>query len=85
MSGQAVLQTSDLTAEEQAALRELEFELTKPHTLEEIADFLGMPLVTVFDIEKRALGKMRKRLVREGKESWQGPLSELDEESVFPK
>lgn len=83
--GETVLQAPSLTPNEQAALEELVWEMSKPHTLEDIATRLGVPLVTVFDIEKRALRKMRKRLIREGKSEWQGPLVEPDEDPIFPK
>lgn len=49
-----------LIAAEKKALDELVFHMTAPHTLEEIAEFLGCPLITVWRIEQEALRKMRK-------------------------
>jgi len=43
---------------ERAALRELEFGLTGPHSLREIAEFLGVSNREVGRIERRALEKL---------------------------
>jgi DNA-directed RNA polymerase sigma subunit (sigma70/sigma32) len=48
-----------LTPNEEAALAELEWELSAPHTLDEIAERLGKSRRTVQRIEQRALAKMR--------------------------
>lgn len=52
----------DLTPAEAAAIADLEWELTAPHTLEEIADHLGCNEKTVRRIEDRALDKLRSLL-----------------------
>lgn len=61
-----------LTADEAAALEELLFELSAPHTQEEIAERLGLERYEVARIERRALAKMRE-LIADG---WKGPLRE---------
>lgn len=48
-----------MSPNEQAALAELEWELSAPHTLEEIAAHTGLTLRSVARIEARALDKMR--------------------------
>ncbi len=47
-----------MTLEEEMAMADLIFELSAPHTQEEIAEHLGMPRETVRDIESRALAKL---------------------------
>jgi hypothetical protein len=64
------------TPDEIAALDELLFELTAPHTLQEIADRLGCSDVWAGKIETRALAKLRRAMTREGKEDWRGALLE---------
>ncbi len=64
-----------MTPAEEAALDELVWELTAPHSAEEIANRLGVDRTTVWRIEAGALEKMRKRLQDEGKD-WSGPLHE---------
>ena len=63
---------TDLTPNEAAALAELEWELSAPHTLAAIAQHLGCSLRHVSRIEARALEKMRAL----APESFQGGLSE---------
>ncbi len=58
---------------EQLALSDLVFELTAPHTQQEISEHLGISQQRVSRLEKRALRKMRATLEAEGKE-WSGPL-----------
>lgn len=58
-----------LTSDEQAALEELEWELSGPHTQEEIASRLGVSQKTVCVTEQRALRKLRAMLDPD----WQGP------------
>lgn len=53
-----------LTANEAAALRELEFNLSAPHSAEEIAAHLGCSVRHVNRIETRALAKLRKRAAK---------------------
>ncbi len=48
-----------MTPDEAAALEELEWELTAPHTQEEIAERLGISQQRVDKLEKRALRKLR--------------------------
>lgn len=48
-----------LTPNERKALRELEFELSAPHTYIEIAAYLGKDERAVRQIETTALGKLR--------------------------
>jgi DNA-directed RNA polymerase sigma subunit (sigma70/sigma32) len=55
-----------MTPNEEAALEELIWELTAPHTQEEIAARLGMRRELVSDIEQRALRKLRKLLKQRG-------------------
>lgn len=62
-----------LTPNERAALAELEFELSAPHTLEEIATHLGVSVRHVTRIESRALDKMRS-LIESG--DWEEGLQE---------
>ncbi len=57
-----------LTPNEAKALADIEFSLTSPHTLEEIADHLGVSVMTVFRIEARALAKLRDL----ASDEWQG-------------
>lgn len=63
-----------MTPNEEAALAELVFELSAPHTLEEIAEHLGISLRHVSRIEARALAKLRGLL--EAHEDWGDGLSE---------
>jgi DNA-directed RNA polymerase sigma subunit (sigma70/sigma32) len=76
-----------VTKKEKAALRELErtlaFDHTKPHTLEEIADFLGVSVPYIFEVEKRALAKMQALLREQGKEDWQGSLRDPHDKGPF--
>ncbi len=58
-----------LTKKEQAALEELVWELSAPHTLEEIAERLGCSIENVWKIEKRALGKLRAMTSEDWRES----------------
>lgn len=48
-----------MTPDEAAALEEIVWELTAPHTQEEIADRLGISQQRVDRLEKRALSKLR--------------------------
>jgi DNA-directed RNA polymerase sigma subunit (sigma70/sigma32) len=48
-----------VTRDEEAALAELEFHFTSPHTQEEIAEFLGYTQQRVSQIEARALAKLK--------------------------
>ncbi len=61
-----------LTENERAALDELVFELSAPHTLESIADHLGMSRFAVARVEQRALRKLRAL----AGEDWGGGLTE---------
>lgn len=61
-----------MTPNEERALADLVFEFTKPHTQEEIAEYLGLSRSAVVRIEERALGKLRG-LTRA---SWQGTTQE---------
>lgn len=70
-----------MTPNEEAALEELVWELTAPHSAEEIADRLGIDRSTVWRIESSALEKMRNRLQAEGKD-WSGPLQEPRESTA---
>ena len=54
-----------LTFREQQALRELVFELSKPHGTRAIARYLGWPHERVLRIERQAMNKLR-HLVKEG-------------------
>jgi hypothetical protein len=63
-----------LSPAEEAALAELEFNLSAPHTLQAIAKQLGMPFQQVAAIEKRALKKLREII----NPDWQGPLTDDD-------
>ena len=55
-----------LTPNEEAALEELIWELSTPHTLQEIAARLGCRFQLVSQIEHRALRKMRESLKAKG-------------------
>lgn len=59
---------------EKAAMEELMWELSAPHSLQAIADRLGMSEKLVHQIEKRALKKLRVMLGEE----WSGPLRSDD-------
>lgn len=59
-----------LTEDEAAALAELEWELSAPHSLQEIAEHIGCNHVTVWRIEKRALRKLQALT----SEDWKGPM-----------
>jgi len=61
-----------LTPNEAAALAELEWELSAPHTLEEIAEHLGISRFAAARIEKRALAKMRAAMP----DGWEGRVRE---------
>ncbi len=63
-----------MTPDEEAALAELVWELSAPHTLEEIAEHLGMSRRTVSRIEAQAFKKLRG-LLAEGPD-WQEGLKE---------
>lgn len=65
-----------MTPDEDAALEELIWEMSGPHSNEEIADRLKCSRQTVWRIEQEALAKMLRVLKREGKESWRGALRE---------
>ncbi len=66
-----------MTADEEAALEELEWELSAPHSLEAIAERLGFSHASVaMRIEERALAKMAAVLRAEGKVDWEGGLQE---------
>ena len=54
-----------LTPAEVAALADLVFEMTGPHTLREIAARLGMTHQAVSFHQKKALGKLRARMARD--------------------
>jgi hypothetical protein len=60
-----------MTANEEAALEELVWEMTAPHTQEEIAARLGIASRTVRRIEVRALAKLRDLVG----EDWEDPDS----------
>jgi RNA polymerase sigma factor (sigma-70 family) len=62
---------------EAAALKEIEFELTKPHTQEEIAAFLGVSQKTVSVIEARALKKLKELADAD----WGDDISRMPEDS----
>jgi hypothetical protein len=64
------------TPEELAALDEILFELTAPHTQQEIADRLRIANQRVSEIEARALETLRQILEDEGKADWRGALLE---------
>ena len=51
-----------MTPDEEAALAELVFHMSGPHTVSAIAKQLGISHQLVSQIEKRALAKMRKLL-----------------------
>ncbi len=55
-----------MTPNEEAALAELEWELSSPHTLEEIAAHLGIRQRNVEKTEARALRKLRGLLEAKG-------------------
>ena len=59
-----------LTEKESAALEELVWELTAPHTLDDIAERLGVSRRTVSRIEAGALEKLREF----ANEGWSGGL-----------
>ncbi len=62
---------------EEAALEELEWELSAPHSLEEIAARLGLSHASaVMRIEEQALAKMAAILRSEGKGEWEEGLQE---------
>lgn len=63
-----------LTKNEKAALEELIWEMTKPHTQEEIAKRLGVSQKTVHKIESRALKKLRELT----SEDWQDGLRDAE-------
>jgi len=42
--------------------------MTRPHTLQEIADALGVPRERVRQIERQALAKVKANLIRQGYE-----------------
>ncbi len=62
------------TEAEELALAELVWEMTAPHTLEEIADWLGVSRRTVKRIEDGALTKIRGLVSPD----WESGLSEPD-------
>jgi hypothetical protein len=62
---------------EAAALADLVFALTAPHTLEEIADHLGLSRFAVARIERRALGKIRAGMSEGWEDSALGEPSKL--------
>ncbi len=62
-----------MTENEEAALEEIMWELTSPHTQEEIAARLGVTSRTIRRIETRALAKLRELI--EGK-GWEEGLKE---------
>lgn len=64
--------TRCLEPNEQAALADLEFELSAPHTLAEIAAHLGYTQRAVEMIEARALKKLRRWL--KSTPEWAGGL-----------
>ena len=55
-----------MTPDEEAALEELIWELTAPHTVEEIGKRLGCRHQLVSQIQKRALKKLRALLEENG-------------------
>lgn len=66
-----------MTRAERAALKELEdwaFGQLGPHSLEAIAERLGISAMGVLNIERRALAKMRALT----DDDWQGPLTNED-------
>lgn len=65
----------NLTPNEAAALAELEWELSAPHTLEEIAQHLGCSLRHVSRIERRALEKLRANASDEFRGSTREPAA----------
>lgn len=65
-----------MTEAEAKALAELEWELSAPHSAEEIAAHLGCSRKHVWEVEKRALGKLKALLIAEGKGDWASGLSE---------
>jgi DNA-binding XRE family transcriptional regulator len=64
-----------LTKNEKAALREILFEMTKPHTQEEIADHLGVSRRTVNRIEEGAMAKLRTLAVEDWKDGLEEPTA----------
>ncbi len=70
-----------MTPAEEAALAELVWELSAPHSAEAIAEHIGCDRTTVWRIELAALNKMRERLQAEGKD-WSGPLKEPRESTA---
>lgn len=64
------------TPEEVAALADLVFAMSAPHTQQEIADHLGIANQRVSEIEARALETLRQILEDEGKGDWRGALLE---------
>lgn len=63
----------DLTPNEAAALEELVWELSAPHTQEAIADRLGMSQQGIAVVEKRALVKLRRLM---SGSAWEDGLKE---------
>lgn len=58
----------DLTDAERAALDELVFELSGPHTPATIAARLGLSSSYVRELERRALAKLRRAAIAAGHE-----------------
>ncbi len=65
-----------MTENEKKALADLMWELSSPHSSEEIAEHLGCSRKHVWEVEKRALGKLKAMLIAEGKGDWATGLRE---------
>ncbi len=61
-----------MTPDEEAALEELIWEMTKPHTQDEIAERLGVSQPTIHRIEQGALEKLRALV----SDDWESGLRE---------
>ncbi len=62
-----------MTPNEEAALEELVWELTAPHTPQEIASRLGITDRSVLRIEERALAKLRRLAVSDWEDGLKDP------------
>lgn len=79
------MNADELTPDEAAALDELVWELSAPHTLEAIAERLGRDRYYVMRVEARALKKLRRLLEEQGLEDWRGGLRDSHKHAVCPE